>query len=404
MKRWSQELEKITTSTIASKGSPDQKRYSKEREDLVKKILSYLSTQSWALVTPENPIEIHLFDPRTDTTVPLIPPPVTAGAEAMAGWYRALVNSRVKPKSSESGDIRILSGRPRMNIDFDVPGAHLVDWGAGVVVVAPRPVVGGTFDETLSMGLKKQSVRRGWTRLVLTDLYPFEDETVWDRLKDLIKTTGNKSGLDPLVAEEVTRMLVEGTDLYGISDPRIVLGRSGKPPLVDNFDFETPHSIVSMKKNKDGLNKYLKAFSPISISSQLKDSPLMGEEVLVDDPDAPGRSILTPESVWRISCDGIEGTEIVRFLGHPAQVTEWKDADRSRPRGFGAAKKTKRICFTTWSRGYNGWDSCIMVETVNEMSKSEKMMITIDQPSEGMNPKGKQSQKILMHGPRQKAT
>jgi len=248
------------------------------------------------------------------------------------------------------------------------------------------------------MALKKRLAQRGWTRLVLTDVYPYEDEPVWDQLKYLIQSAGSNPRLDPLVAEEVTRMMVDATNLYGISDPKVVLGRSGKPFLVDNFDFDTPHSIMGMRKNKAGLNEYLKAFNPISISPHLKESSLVGDENIVEDPTSSGRFILTPESQWKLSCDGIETTEIVRFLGQPTRVTEWRDFGSTRPKGFGRPKKMKGICFTEWSRGFEGWDSCLMVETVNKMPRSEKIMITIDQPSEGLNPKEKSSRKNLKRG------
>jgi len=398
LEQWLKELKEVTANTASEEGDLGKKQVAmKERSMLVTKILSYLSTREWALTTAENPIEIHLFDLRTDTSIKLISPPARAGVVAMTNWYKTMLGAWSRSEvTNETGDPRRTLSRNRKT-EFNVPGTHRVDWKEGVVIVANRPVPGSISDETLNAALKRQLTQRGWTRLILMSTCPPENDPAWKQLDDLIKSGNGYSGVDPTVAEEVTKMIVEAVDLYGISDPKVVLERSGKPFLVDNFFYETPHKIRGVRKAKSGLCEYLKTFDPISITTQLKEKIPEEEEDIVGDETAPGRFILTPVSRWKVSGEDIETAEIVRFLGHPVESTKWEDSSESgRPKGY----RTRKVCTTKWSRGHEGWDLPSLIEAVQEMSKSEKTMISFSQQLEETPVAQKRNgQKNLKHGP-----
>jgi hypothetical protein len=385
---------------VSASAVPAKKSAQIKRDSLVGRIITFLSDKDWALLSPENPVEIHLFDPRLDTSIPLVPPPPQAGRSVFVEWYKSQWKLRMDSPPGRTND----SSPPRAKLreippsPQSISGARVVDWGEGSVVVAQTPLkVGDQWDNDLVTSLKKRSVSKGWLRLVLVQGELPLDESLWLRLIEII-SQGNTPGLDPRVAEEVTRMVVTGTDLFGISDPLVVLSRSGKPLLVDNFDFETPHSIGGSRKAGSGLTEYLQVFEKISVPLKLKDYSLehgiVKPDRIITDPDDNNRFILTCNDKYKVSCSGIDQDEIVKFLGLPDvdKIVQWKAAPANkRPKGFGSAK----VCFSEWSRGYRGWDSNLMITNVLEMTKSERTMIAINHPFHPSNPP---SQKKKVHG------
>ena len=127
-------------------------------------------------------------------------------------------------------------------------------------------------------------------------------------------------------------------------------------------------------------------FHPISISTELKDSglssvpPIFEPTEFTIDPDAQGRFILSLRNKWKTSCNGIESAEIVKFLGLPVKSTDWGAVRGTKPTGFGQASGANKICRTQWADGHMSWDSCLMIQIVNDMPKAERTIALINRP------------------------